>query len=153
MEFSAENIKALTFKKHCTGEGSSRRVVPIDNDIVIKIAKNTKGIEQNRAEYSISKDMYAHRMNDCFWISDDGKYLAAARCEPIKDFEFDAMRQQIADDDDMTFDDFVLECQDGFDLIPGDIWSDSSWGKTSSGKYVLIDFGCTYDIFYRLYKR
>ena len=153
MEFTAENIKALTFKKRCTGEGSSRRVVPIDDDIVIKIAKNTKGIEQNKAEYSISRDLCAHRMNDCLWMSDDSMYLAATRCKPIKDSEFGEMLHQIADDDGMSFDDFVMECKTNFGLIPGDIWSNSSWGKNSSGKYVLIDFGCTYDIYNRLYMR
>ena len=89
-----------------------------------------------------------HRLGEFIW-----KYLAAARCTPIKDFEFGAMREQIADDDDMSFDDFVVECQENFRLIPGDIWADTSWGKTPDGKYVLIDFGCTYDIFDRLYRK
>lgn len=45
------------------GSGSSRLVYEIDDNVVLKLAKNNKGIAQNEKEYSIKNDNYKSDFN------------------------------------------------------------------------------------------
>ena len=68
-EFSFDTLKSLkTFrdrKKYCdkylgfnVGSGSSRLVYQLDDEKVLKLAKNEKGVAQNEEEYSFGQDNF-----------------------------------------------------------------------------------------------
>lgn len=67
--FSFDNLKGKSFAdkiKYCKqmfggqiGGGSSRIVFQIDDQWVLKLARNNKGVAQNQEEYRIAADLYA----------------------------------------------------------------------------------------------
>ncbi len=72
-EFRLDNLRSMSFKDkvaYCKqmlggqiGNGSSRMVFQIDDETVLKLAKNRKGIAQNEREIEFGHDNY---MGDCF---------------------------------------------------------------------------------------
>ena len=109
--FSMEQFASLrTFKgrmDYCNqrlqklGAGSGRVVYAIDNDTVLKLAKNAKGIAQNQAE---AGDWVLKKMGlfpDIYEYSDDYQWIEMQRCVPAKKSDFKRI----------TGDPFELYCQ------------------------------------------
>ena len=70
------------------GSGSSRMVFR-DNDIVIKLAKNKKGIAQNENEISISQDIYLQGIvAELYNSAENGEWLTAQFARKIKMADF-----------------------------------------------------------------
>ena len=58
------------------GKGSSRMVFQMDDETVLKLAINKKGLAQNREEYSLSKDGYiGHFFPKVYNGSDEDNFL------------------------------------------------------------------------------
>ena len=66
------------------GEGSARKVYDLDNGCVIKIAKNIKGVAQNKAEFLISDNDKSSLLAKVYFISDDYRYLIMKKANNIK---------------------------------------------------------------------
>ena len=109
--FSMEQFASIrTFKgrmDYCNqrlqklGAGSGRVVYAIDNDTVLKLAKNAKGIAQNQAE---AGDWYLRSMAlfpEIYDCSDDYQWIEMQRCVPAKKSDFKRI----------TGDPFELYCQ------------------------------------------
>ena len=70
----------------CFGQGSSRMIFEIDDDRIMKLAKNKKGVAQNEAEVDTS------RFSDCvvkvFDCADDYSWVIEENCIPAKKSDF-----------------------------------------------------------------
>ena len=84
-EFEAMLIAADKLNLKLSGEGSSRIVFDIKNNRVVKIARNNKGIEQNKLEASAGRDPQVERILASVWeFSDDFSWVVADKVEPLE---------------------------------------------------------------------
>jgi len=168
-EYAEKNLTHLS-------SGSSRIVYLVDDDIVIKLAKNDKGIAQNKAE--CNPKMKSKFLNEAIDHAKDYSWMQTHKLKKITAKEFREMT-------DIDFDDFGEAIRYGlkkvsgntekdkpknfdkvskseiykemvrigkqFKLMPGDLARISSWG-TRNGNPVLIDAGLTQDVFEKYYK-
>lgn len=84
--FRVDALRGMSFKNkiaYCKqwlgkpiGGGSSRYVFQLDDDTVLKLAKNKKGIAQNEQEYNLGHDYYiSHMFPKVFNGSDGDEFL------------------------------------------------------------------------------
>lgn len=92
-----DSIKSFKGKKeYCErqlgrhiGQGSARAVFQIDDEKVLKLAVNQKGIAQNGQEYSQCNDIYAGDIfPKVFGIADDDSWIVAEYVLPAKSADF-----------------------------------------------------------------
>lgn len=103
--FSIDALRSLpSFKKrvdYCkqylgnpVGAGSSRVVFQIDDETVLKLAKNNKGIAQNESEYYKGNDWYiSHVFPNVYNGSDEKNFMwiISEYVLPAKEQDFDAL--------------------------------------------------------------
>jgi len=168
-KYAERNLKHLS-------SGSSRIVYLTPQKTIIKLAKNDKGIAQNKAE--ANPNMRSKYLNQIISCAKNFAWCETHYLEKIaeKDFEQmtglkfsefgDSLRfglKEVSGNKDMekpeNFDkvsesDIYKELKDigeRFKLLPGDLARISSWG-TKDGHPVLIDAGLTRDIFDEYYE-
>lgn len=167
--YAERNLKHLS-------SGSSRIVYLTPSKTIVKLAKNDKGIAQNKAEANPKmKSKYLNKVISC---SKNYSWLETHYLDKITEKEFEDMTGLKFDDfgdslrfglknvsnnkdtekpdnfDKVTKSDIYKEIQsigDKFKLLPGDIARISSWG-TKDGRPVLIDAGLTRDIYDEFYE-
>jgi len=152
------------------GEGSSRIVYQIDNETVLKMAKNRKGLAQNQVEADWGMhQMYSDLLPDLIESDDNDLWLVKQRANRIKKSEFERMTgfkfnefgtalrlrvneimgkskhavpEEYADIMDDEFVNEVISLIVDFNLEPGDMAQISNWGKLSDEQDpVLTDVG------------
>lgn len=166
--------------KHLSS-GSSRIVYLLTpGDFILKLAKNEKGIAQNRAENAISKmkskyinSPIDHAKNFAWIKSPFLEKITAKQFEKITGFNFDQFGdclkfslKNVSGSKNLEKPDNyekissseifkeLTEIGKKFKLMPGDIARISSWGKSKKGDYpVLIDAGLTKKIFEDFYEK
>lgn len=154
--------------------GSSRIVYSYNNDIVVKFAKNEKGIAQNKAESNIKiKSKYVNKVIDkskkynwitCAYLDDlkekDFKELIGYSFKDISEcFLYslkklsDSKYKKPKNFDEISKTSFykdILNIAEKYKLMPGDLSRISSWKKKNNNP-VLVDMGLTkkvYDDYY-----
>ena len=141
------------------GEGSSRIVYAMNDDIVLKIPKNDFGNAQNQNEHKIYKrykdTQYQEFLAPCFnLLIGDKQVNLMVRTEPISEemeleVEFSSLSMMIGvfgkEDQYKLFTEFLEILLDN-SLLEGDLHEMSSWGFYKSIP-ILIDYGCTEQIF------
>lgn len=134
------NLKSGLY--HRIGSGSGRDVYDLENGYVIKIARNKKGIAQNKAEHQISLKSKSELLAEILTVSNDYKYLIMIKAERVQFFSeiwnyFDVKsnRQlfQLT-----AFRDLIGNNE----LLIADLIRKSSWGLVQ-GRPVIVDFGFT----------
>jgi len=168
-----EKIDIANYYYEKIAEGSSRIVYLTDNDTVIKIAKNDKGIAQNKAELLVKDNCkYINAV-----IDSDGKYwLEAKYLKQLNSSDFEKLvgisfykfskclnfALNEVSDSNHPKPDYLDEVKDldifkelvkigkKYKIMPGDMIRISSYCQ-SNGYPVLIDFGMTKDVFYKYY--
>jgi len=167
-KYAEKNLKHLS-------SGSSRLVYLTPNDTILKLAKNDRGIAQNKVESNPKmKSKYLNRILDkasnnawietCFL-----KKITAKQFKKMTEIDFDdfgkaieyGLRDVSKDKDDKpdNFDDVsksdiykgLVEVGKKFKLMPGDMARISSWG-TKDGVPILIDAGLTKKVFDDFYE-
>lgn len=131
------------------GEGSSRIVFIYNNKYVIKIAKNIEGIEQNKFEFELSQD---YEINEFVAkVEEVGKSFIWIMSEIVRPLNSqDEFEENVPSN---IFESFVFKLtskykvSDSFD----DFIKYDHWGKTTDGRYVLLDYGINDDIFNTYY--
>jgi len=168
-KYAEKNLKHLS-------SGSSRIVYSSPDDTIIKLAKNDKGIAQNKAE--CNPKMKSKYLNKIISHAKNYSWMETHFLDKITVKEFEEMTG-------LNFDDFGSAIRYGlknvsgntdkekpenfdkveksgiykemkkignqFKLMPGDLARISSWG-TKDGKPVLIDAGLTKDVFAEFYE-
>jgi hypothetical protein len=156
--------------------GSSRIVYLTSDKTIVKLAKNDKGLAQNKVESN--PEMKSKYLNKIISRAQNDVWLETHFLEKITEKQFESMT-------DIRFDDFgdsiryglkkisinsdvdkpenfdevsksdiykeIKEIGEKFKLLPGDIARISSWGE-KDGQPVLIDAGLTRDIFDEYYE-
>ena len=163
------------------GDGSARRVYEIDNDHVLKLAKNKKGIAQNYVE----GDWGLHRMYDILpelieKDEEDDLWLIVKKADKITKKEFerltgikfsdfaDSIRYELArvssphvpwgkpeEYEDIIDNEFFQDLVDmsvNFDFPSGDFERISSYGEIDN-EPTVVDVGLTKDVFKEHYQR
>lgn len=139
------SFKDLTKKYTFLGEGIARRVYALNDDYVIKVAKNDDGYYQNFVEHYVYSNANKNlKKYLCPIVYYSPKIILMKRAKPLKSFlkinrsDFMVILKRTNMIDDMN------ELIDRFLLYPNDIFTPRSWGMIDD-KYYLIDYGCTSD--------
>jgi hypothetical protein len=167
-KYAEKNLKHLS-------SGSSRIVYETPDKTIIKMAKNDKGIAQNKAESN--PKMKSKYLNEIISQAKNFSWLETHYLEKIteKDFEKmtdidfndfgDAIRYGLKDVsesskskpkhfEEISKSDIYKEMKsvgEKFKLMPGDIARISSWG-TKDDRPILIDAGLTKEVFEKFYE-
>lgn len=168
-KYAEQNLKHLS-------SGSSRIVYLTPTKTVLKLAKNDKGIAQNKAESNPKmKSKYLNKIHghgkNYAWIEVD--YLdkiTPKEFEKMTGLDFDDFGESIRyglkkvsgnsdkkkpkNFDKIEKSKIYKEIKDigsKFGLMPGDLVKISSWGS-KDGKPILIDSGLTKDVFEEFYE-
>lgn len=156
--------------------GSSRIVYLTPSKTIIKLAKNDKGIAQNKAE--ANPGMKSKYLNPVISCAKNHSWCETHYLDKITEKEFQEMTKLNFDDfgeairyglkavsgntdkekpenfEKIAKSDIYKEIKDigeKFKLLPGDMARISSWG-TKDGRPVLIDAGLTRDIYDEFYE-
>ena len=79
--YCEQNLKRIS-------SGSSRIVYEVDNDKVLKLAKNNKGIAQNNNEVELGTSNYFSCFADVYEYDDDGLWLEMQKARPARKGDF-----------------------------------------------------------------
>ena len=161
--------------------GSSRAVYKINDEKVLKIAKNAKGIGQNQTEADWGLKNYGVA-SEWYDVSDDGIWIESEYCPRVKitDFKKETgysfeyfteclryyyyrhlntrYRVPVAKPenyDETWEDDFIrpfYEYLGDFGVPVGDLCRISSYGRNHNGEIVLVDTGLNEDVYNTYYK-
>lgn len=169
--FCNENFEKL-------GSGSSRLVYKLPDNTVIKVAKNKKGIEQNKTESSPkAKSPSINRLlhfepNHSFIRVGLVSEISKEEFQKLFGFDFEDFRaslkfalknltkKKVATPDKKLFSKIsvkpffkgLVQIANDLKLVPGDLLKISSYGKKSD-RIVLIDYGLSRDIYDKYYKK
>lgn len=168
-KYAEKNLKHLS-------SGSSRIVYLTPSKTVLKLAKNDKGLAQNKAEANpemkskFLNEVIKHASNDC-WMETHyldkitGKQFEEMTKIPFSDFD-EAIRfglRNVSENsglkkpknfDQVSKSEIYREMKrigEKFNLLPGDLARISSWGA-KNGAPVLIDAGLTKEVFEKFYE-
>lgn len=169
IDYAEKHLKHLS-------SGSSRVIYKLDDDTVLKLAKNNRGIAQNKAE--ANPKMKSKYINNTLKSDKDGIWKTSPFAEKITEKEFEELTdinfkdfgeaisyglRSVSENSDVEkpkhLDDIsksdlykeLVEVGKEFDLMPGDIERISSWGQ-KDGVPVLLDTGLTKKIFTDFYE-
>lgn len=132
------------------GEGAGRIVYAINKRYVIKLAKSDGGDKQCEMEnyiYNNSPKRLKKYLCPVVWYKDD--MVIMKRAIPVarnRENKEKNVFRYFGIGIDNPFYKKVNMLVDIFDLLYGDVKSLSSWGLLD-GRLVLIDYGCTYEIY------
>ncbi len=146
IDFEKIKIDIENNKYHLIGSGSGRHVYDMDNDYVIKVAKNRKGIIQNKAEEEIaSKNKDTLYLAKIKAVSEDYLYLIMEKAERINSFTEVWDYYKVKNNRELfqieDFRNIINECG----LLTVDLQRKTSWGIIK-GRPVIIDFGFTREV-------
>lgn len=175
LKYANERLKKL-------GSGSARVVYKVDDEKVLKIAKNKKGIAQNSVEaegylqtYEIVAKVFETNYDD-FWIEMEwAKKVTPTRFRDIVGIDIKKLwsflfyeksnriqtanltPEEIKKIDENEFVQNLMSLINDYDMVyPGDFGKLSSYGEVMrEGKptIVLVDFGLTRSVYYDYYDR
>jgi len=148
------------------GKGSSRYVYEINDKYVLKLAKNNKGIEQNKTEINIFKNSKVKDiLAKIIEYDENGIFIVQERAESIindNDFEritnlqFDGFLYYLRHDkkwdgDNKQFYNKFNSLINKFDLDRYDISQKDSYGIINGERIVLVDYGLDMNTARKLY--
>ena len=172
--FDAAKSFGLTY----LGRGSARRVFAIGSDKVVKLAKDKRGLAQNKIEAFAGNDSFASEILAEVYDYDavDFAWIIAERLTPLEDGEESIAEELIGvpwtdikkmlgvKDDELehsytSWAEPNLKFMKNFEsflhryagLLEGDIAKTSSWGIKKDGSLALLDYGITRKAFKEMY--
>ncbi len=152
MEFDFEQIAENLRNQSYTylGSGSGRKVFDMGNGFAVKVAKNRKGIAQNKAEYDICKsgapDVFARIIK----VSEHFDLLIMEKAEKLEDFSVVLKHFNVRNFKELFKLKEFRELSYTYGLLPDDLVRRDSWG-TINGTPVIIDYGFTAQVRNRYY--
>jgi hypothetical protein len=171
----AKRIKYCQERLQRVASGTARIVYKVDNEKVLKLAKNQKGIAQNEVEISQGNDYYLRQLGivaEVFEDHPESHWLEMELCTRVTPKKFERIVGISFDE----FDDAIREFNDYLDSghrisprssnlidsndflnnivdyignyrIPvGDLTRLSTYGVTAKNQIVIVDFGLTYNV-------
>lgn len=127
------------------GYGSGRRVFDLNNGYVVKVARNRKGIAQNRVEYQISTESEITIITRTISISEDGRYLIMEKADRLRNFSYVLQYYNAHSLNELLTRDDIIELIEHYHMVKADLRRISNWGITN-GRPVVIDYGFTQEV-------
>lgn len=87
----AERIRYCEARLKRLSSGSSRIVYMVDNDKVLKLAKNNKGLAQNKVEIRLGTEPYYTCFASVYEYDESGLWVEMAYCQKAKKSDFKAI--------------------------------------------------------------
>ena len=87
----AERVRYCEARLQRIASGSSRIVYQVDNEKVLKLAKNQKGIAQNQVEYRLGTEPYYTCFAEIYEYDEQGLWIEMEFCKKAKKSDFKAI--------------------------------------------------------------
>ncbi len=142
------NIRRGTYNR--IGTGSGRTVFDLGNGFVIKVARNRRGIAQNKAEYHISSAIDSCLFAKIQHVSEDYRFLIMVKAEKIKNISYVWNYFNVKNNRQLYQLAELKDIAAKHHLILGDFGIPINWGKIDD-KPVIIDYGFTHQVKQRFY--
>lgn len=150
INFSEVESNVSKKKYRFLGEGSGRVVYDLDNGYVVKIAKNAKGIAQNKAEYNISLNSQSDILAKVTSASKGFKYIIMEKADKIKNLNPVFNYFKVKNINRLRKLEVLKDFSVNHHLNYADLSIPSSWGLIN-GIPVVIDYGLTAEVFKKYY--
>lgn len=132
------------------GSGSGRRVYDIGNNMVVKVAKNKKGIAQNKEEYNISRLTNSKLFAKVIDASEFYRYVIMENAPKINDMTVVWEYFNVSGNKEMYELQEMKEIAEKYDLILKDLGRPQNWGRIGS-RPVIVDYGFTRSVSRKYY--
>lgn len=139
----AFDIKNQAYK--CIGAGTGRLVFDFGNGCVIKVARNTRGIAQNKAECKISSVADSSLLARVLNVSEDFRFLIMEKADNIEDISYVWNFFNVRNNDEFNQIQELKDICSKYNLLFWDLGRPVNWGKIN-GKPVVIDYGYTENV-------
>jgi len=142
------NLKRKAYK--FIGMGSGRLVFDMGNGYVVKVARNQKGIGQNKAEYKVAlvddSDLFAKILS----VSEGFQFVIMDKADKIKDITFVWDYFNVKNNHELCQTKKLQDISSRYGLLFSDLTRAVNWGQIN-GKPVIIDYGFTREVRRRFY--
>jgi len=142
------NIKRGTYKY--IGSGSGRIVYDLGNGYVVKVAKNRKGLGQNKTEYRIALVDDSGLFAYIPIVSENFKFLVMDKADRIKDISYVWNYFNVRNNQEIYSIQKLQRKSSRYGLLLQDIRRVVNWGQIN-GKPVIIDYGYTREVRRKFY--
>lgn len=144
------NLKKKSYR--LIGVGSGRLVYDMGNEYVVKVAKNKRGIVQNKAEHQITSKAHNNIFAKVIAISENFIYLIMEKAEKIKHVSEVWNYYSVKNNRELFELKEFCDLTTKYNLLYSDLFRANSWGLVK-GRPVIIDFGFTKEVvrYYRLF--
>lgn len=134
------NIKAHNYPY--IGSGSGRQVFDLGNGSVVKVARNAKGIAQNKAEYQISSTGNNALFAKVLQVSSDFQLLIMEKAVVLQHISPVWRYFHVHDNKELLQVRELREIARMHHLLLPDLRRHQNWGQLN-GRPVIIDYGFT----------
>lgn len=153
-DFNLFDLNIRKGKYQCVGSGSARRVFDLRNGYVLKVAKNNKGIAQNKAERHISLSDHSNIFAKTTQVSEDFRFLIMEKAVPIRDFSKVRKYFNVKNNRELFRLEEITSVFTNHNLVLNDLFRTVNWGLINN-RPVIIDYGFTQSVsrqYYTLFK-
>ena len=153
LKLISENLDKNEYK--FIGAGSGREVYDLGNGYVVKVARNKRGLAQNKAEYDISLTDDTNLFAKIKQISQNSILLIMERAEKINHISEVWDYFHVNSNRELFQLEKFREISEKYDLLLADLRRHNNWGKVRE-KLVIIDYGFTWGVrinYYSLFKQ
>ncbi len=133
------------------GFGSCRRVYDLNDGYVVKVARDIRGIDQNRTENSIYQSRKSGFFAEVAAISDNNRLLVMAKAQKIRNMSAVFQYYKVRNLSSLVRINNFTEDIKNHRLSRGDLVRASSWGIVDNIP-VMIDYGLTQNIYIKYYR-
>ncbi len=127
------------------GSGSGRRVYDLGDGYVVKVAKNNKGIAQNKAEHHISSSEHSNIFAKTIQVSEDFRMLIMVKAVRIRDLSEVRKYFNVKSNKELFQLNEIKSVCTSHNLILNDLYKTASWGMVNNCP-VIIDYGFTHSV-------
>lgn len=127
------------------GSGSGRRVYDLENGYVVKVAKNSKGVAQNKAEYRITLNDMSSIFAEVIAVSSNFIYLIMEKAFKINSLSYIRNYYNVQSNRQLFQKNEIKNFYLNNNLMLPDLLRPANWGVIH-GKPVVIDYGFTRNV-------
>lgn len=127
------------------GAGSGRKVFDLENGYVAKVARNSRGIAQNEAEYNISLTDDSGLFAKIKAVSKGFRLLIMEKADRIRDITFVWKYFEVRSNQQLYHLKVIKDATSKHSLLIGDLGRSVNWGQIN-GKPIVIDYGFTQNV-------
>lgn len=145
IDFDEIKLKINEGTYHFIDSGSGRKVFDLGNGFVVKIAKNRRGIAQNKVEYQIASTDDSSIFAKIPDVSEDFYMLIMEKAERINSISEVWRYYNVKSNQELFQLEELKNISRKYDLLFADLRRPINWGMIQ-GRPVIIDYGFTREI-------